>query len=58
MPIVEQIEKTKEADIIIHAKNLVEISYAKETKHYFSGSLIENVWRACVEFIKWYNQNK
>lgn len=58
MPVVEKIEKTKQADVIIHAKNLVQISYNKETKAYFYDSLLENVWLACIEFIKWYNQNK
>ena len=57
MPVVEKIKQTKQADIIIHAKNLVQISYNKETKTYFSGSLLEDVWSACTEFVKWYNQN-
>ena len=58
MPVVEKIEGTKQADIIIHTKNLVQISYNKETKTYFYGSLLQNAWDACIEFIKWYNQNK
>lgn len=58
MPVVEKIEGTKQADIIIHTKNLVQISYNKETKTYFSGSLLQNTWLACAEFIKWHNQNK
>lgn len=57
MPVVEKIEKTKMADIIIHAKNMVEISYNKETKTFFSGSLIDNVFDSCVSFVEWYNQN-
>ena len=51
MSVVEKIQKTNLADIIIHAKNMVEISYNGQTKTYFSGSLIENCFNACVEFI-------
>ena len=55
MPVVEKIEKTNLGDVIIHGKNLVEISYNKQTQLYFESSLLENTWLACVEFIEWYN---
>ena len=59
MPVVDKLMSTKQCDMIIHAKNLVVISYGGKTFSYYEMSLIENVWIAVVEFIKWYNsQNK
>ena len=58
MPVVGKIQKTNLGDVVIHGKNLVEISYNKQTQFYFESSLLENTWLACVEFIEWYNNNK
>ena len=59
MPVVDELMALKKCDILIYAKNLVVISYNGETQSYYTMSLIENVWLAVVELIKWYNsQNK
>lgn len=55
MPVVEKIQITNQCDIIIHAKNIVDASYNSQTQLYYTGSLLQNVWQAVVEFIEWYN---
>ena len=57
MPVVEKIQKTNLGDVVIHGKNLVEISYNQQTQLYFESSLLKNTWLACVEFIEWYNNH-
>ena len=56
MHVVIKIHRTNLADIVMHSKNLVEISYGGETKSYYSSSEIMNVFEACVDFIKWHNK--
>lgn len=58
MQVVEKIEKTKKGTIIIHSKNIVEISFNYKTVKHYTSDLITNLFFACVEFIKWYNKEQ
>lgn len=60
MPVVEKIEKT-DFVVIIKQTECVIVNNSGETPMFIQEILttkIESVWRACVEFIKWYNENK
>ena len=58
MLVLEAIHKTNDASIQLDLKNIVTISFGRETKHFFSSDLIGNVYEACNAFIDWYNSNK
>lgn len=57
MLVVNEIEKTKLGSLEIQSKNLVLLQYNQKTDKYYNSTLIENLYNACVEFIKWYNEN-
>lgn len=54
MPVAEKIQSTKTCDIEICLKGLVVFGYDVQTKRY-AGTLIDELYRGCVEFIRWYN---
>lgn len=58
MLVVERIEKTNLGTLEIQSKNLVLISYNGKRIQHFNSDLIGNVYNACIEFVKWWNQNK
>jgi hypothetical protein len=58
MPVIEKIEKTNEATIEIHSKNLVVVSYNQTSHKYYTSNLLDNVCEGVLDFIKWYNKNK
>lgn len=65
MPVVEKIENLYEVgDFVINSSNVCISGESKSGKffgvHYSyspNTSKIDAVWLACVEFIKWYNEN-
>lgn len=57
MEVVEKIEKTNLGSLEIQSKNLVLLQYNQKTAMYYNSTLIENVYNACVEFVKWYNNH-
>lgn len=58
MQVVEKIEKTNLGSLEIQSKNLVLLQYNRKTDKYYNSTLIENVYNACVEFVKFYNNGK
>ena len=64
MPVVEQFENDLNMVVVILNKSCSIIPQGKTqsksiTKGYLTGETkIEGVWKAVVEFIKWYNSNK
>jgi len=59
MEVVEKIENTQPISIIISCGNCeVYNCETAETIFFFEGVKIEVVYNACIEFIKWYNENK
>lgn len=58
MQVVGAIEKTNYGSLEIQSKNLVWAHYNKQTITYYKDTLIKNVYNACVQFVKWYNNHK
>jgi len=67
MEVVEKIENTKTNNVIFDifiTKNKTHIHYSKNDEWFSNIFLhegktkIENTYNACVEFIKWYNEQK
>lgn len=56
MLVVEKIEKTNEGTLIIQSKGIVDISFNGETRTFYTGNLIDNVYEACNIFVDWYNE--
>ena len=60
MPVVEKIEETNDGETIvtISSDNCL-IVFGKKFSRYVAGySKIESVWLACVEFVKWWNEEQ
>lgn len=58
IPVAQRIERTKLGSIELRVKNLVYVSFGGSTKVFYTGTLIENMYDACVCFIEWYNKHK
>lgn len=58
MLVVDKIEETNLGSLEMQSKNLVLLQYNYKTEKYYNSTLIENVYNACIQFVKWYNENK
>lgn len=56
MEVVEKIEETNLGSLEMQSKNLVLLQYNRKTEKYYNSTLIENVYNACTQFVKWYNK--